>query len=244
MAESLVSEWLDENRYRAFPLKEDVQRVDGAFALDDGVILDAYFRLTTDTPIELLSIKAAVGTVDFVTTNETFQVELPVPDEGVTVTTASGSKLTFGVATNDIPIGEYFFTDVFFEDGVCIYYSPEWNGVSSLKFGGVAPQTGSIGLFPRIQTYLSAKSIDELIWMVNRNQGTPPDNCVVYGDLPDDCGSQVSYINGVAAGTASKQFKLTAGNGLVVTNDPDNNQLLVSLLFDVGNICPPIPPTT
>ena len=242
MSESLVSEWLDENRYRAFPLKEDAQRTSGGFTLDDGVVLDAYFHIESDVAVELASITVASGVLTVATTLDIFDVPLPITGESTTVTKATGSKITIGSSANDIADGTYTFSGVFFEDSVVVYYNAAWLGVSSVKFGDLSPVAGAVSIFPRVNTYLGAGDANTLIWSVGKNQGTPPDNCVVYGGLPGDCGTQVSFINGVT-GNSAKQFNLTAGSGLKVTPDPANNRLLISLTFDATKICPPIPPS-
>lgn len=285
MKDSVVLEWLDENRRRAFPLQENPN------GPSSDIIVDAYMLNAIAWPSHLKKIVVVAGVsvkiyvtdiVGFYVNKYTFNLPLTTDystavndvivgvfdDMGYDVPAdspyAGMCKLTVSSAINNLPTGTTNYTGVNFEYDVGVSYGGNCSGVSSLSFtafaedlgllngyylqlmsgdtlgliAGSVPFVGDIAFYGRYQTKLDAKN-NSLIWTVGKNHGTPLPACAPYG--ADDCGTQVSYINGISPVTNAFTFK--TGSGIKVTPDKINHTLTFALDFSTADICVAIPPT-
>lgn len=240
MANSLTSEWLDENGQRDYPIRGNVNKVSdvGLFTLPYNVIVDANFYKTTDTDEQLLSITVTNTEVIFVTTSCVFTAT--IANTGHVALFSGESKL---VVNNDalsaLPTGIFTFTGTSFEASTCVYVSPEWSGVSSMALGSIGPLTGDVKLIAGVQTDFVKTSSSSFDWNVGKNLGIPLDNCYSVDPSRDNCGTQVSYINGLNV----SDFQLHAMSGIRIVPDQVNNRIYIGLNFNPADVCPAIPPT-
>lgn len=238
MANSLVIDWLNENALRAFPLKETISRVSGAYTLTNDVILDAQFSYETlPSEVELLSIVADATNVVFTCTGSITFTAPRASTYPLSIRTAQGHLLTIGDVTG-IDDGTYTFTNVVFEPSVSHEFGAEWLGVQSLSFNA-ASYTGDLN-------FIEGYQFDVLIDGVNITFGAGnkygiPVACEQFGSLEYDCDSIVSYINGV--GPDGKGIvRLINGGGIVVLDDPENHRIFVGMITNGGgDVCRDIP---
>ena len=260
MKDSVVLEWLDENRRRAFPLTESA----GGPPTD--IIVDAQLLMSSSVTPSLVNIivVAGVSCVINISEGQSFSIVLPISTDYITVTNNSNSKVTVSSAVNSLITGTTNYVDVYFEDYVSLCISGKFFGVTSVAFtafaedlglldgyylqlmsgdtlgliAGNVPFVGDIDFYGRYQTKLDVKN-GSLLWVVGKNHGTPLPACAPYG--ADDCGTQVSYINGVSP--VSNAFTFKTGAGIKVTPDKINHTLTFELDFATTDICATIPPT-
>ena len=239
MANSLVIDWLNENALRAYPLKELINRVGGAYTLTDDVILDAQFVYTTlPGNVQLLNITSDAVNVTFtITGGDTFVVP-KASSFPLSVRNANGNLLTVGEATAAIPNGVYNFSNTSFEDGISHEFSGSWLGVSSLQFNSSPLKTGTLNFVEGYQFGINITG-SNIFLGCGKSYGLPV-GCETFGPQTNDCNDIVSYINGDKP--SSEQIRFSNGGGIVILEDPDNNRLFIGLASNPAeDVCKNIP---
>jgi hypothetical protein len=227
--DSLVTDWLNENSLRAYPLKEMIDRVSGSYTLDDGVILDAQLVYTSAPTVAYLETIVAdplnitftvTGLDDFIINRTaTFPAYIRRPN---------GSLLVVGDTAATIPDGVYSFSNVPFEPSVSHEFGDAWLGVQSLTFNSSSALTGDINF---IEGYQYGITINNNV--VNMNCGAGygvPLSCTSFG-ASSDCSDIVSYVNGVGP-DGKKILHFRNGGGIVVFDDPPNHRIFIGLASD------------
>jgi hypothetical protein len=233
---SHVIEWLDENRRRAFPLTENVNNPDPT------MLLDASLSTDTVTAVTLNNISVSGGVCTITTSIGAFTTAVPINTLSKVCLLANGSKLVVGETVNTLPNGtNTTYIGVTFEESTVTHYTSGWKGLQGLSFigddgGELGPFLNDVDMLGRYYTNLSAKD-NTLIWKIGKSNGTPLGACQSY--VESQCGTQVSYINGVAP--INNVFKITVGSGLSLTSG--TGSITLGVTFAETDICKPIPPT-
>lgn len=243
MAESLISDWLVENSYRAYPLSEQISRSSNlAYTLTDDIVLDAQL-IYTEVPatVEILSITVDVTNVTITVTGPKSFVIPKASTFPYYCRIVDGSLLVVGEKCIDIPVGTHNFTNVSFEPSISYEFGGPWLGVESLTFDTDPesdPKTG-------VLTFIEGYQFNIHVNGQNLNLGAGsrygvPVSCEVFGSIPNNCDDILSFIHGVAP--VSEKIKLIAGSGIVVLDDPENYRIYVGLSFDPKDVCKKIIP--
>ena len=239
MADSLSVDWLNENSYRAYPLKETIVRLsDTNLTLTNDVILDA--QLIRTNPSDTLDLtQIIVDTINAqVVVNDVLSFTIPLNSSfPMYCRLPSGNLLVVGEGILKWPVGTHTFTSVAFEDSVITEFSAEWLGVQSLSCVPGAPLTGDINFLEGYQFEIGINN-PVITLGANALYGKPL-GCVHFGNASADCSSILSRING-AGPTAGKVLNFVAGPGVVIVDDPGNHRIFVGLSFDATDVCKPI----
>lgn len=237
MPDSLIIDWLYENSYRAYPLKETITRTSGGYTLTNDVIVDAQFVYTSiPSPVQLESI--AIDSI-----NATFTISgalvFVVPLSSIfpyALRLSSGNLLVVGSGVLNIPVGTYTFSNVSFESCIATEFSHEWLGVQSLQFNSTT-LTGNINFLNGYQFEVGI-SPTQITFNAGSLYGTPI-SCTSFGDIPQDCSSVLSFINGGAP--LNNILKIVADSGIIVLDDPTNHRIFIGLSFNPStDVCPPV----
>lgn len=235
MANSLVLDWLDENKFRAYPLKSMIVRTSGGYTLTDDIILDAQFIYSSlPTDVQLLNITSDSTNVTFTCTGSVVFVVPKASTFPLSVRLSSGNLLTVGAATADIPNGSYNFTQVIFEPSVSHEFSGAWLGVTSLTFGSSGTLTGNINFIEGYQFGIAITN--PLISLSCGNNFGIPVACNTFAGYTPDCADIISYINGVSP-DGKGVIHFTNGGEMLILDDPDNHRIFIGLLPNAGDIC-------
>lgn len=241
MANPVVLDWLDENSFRSYPIKESVQKVSSlSTILTNNVILDASIVFpSVQANCELTSIVVTDTTATFnITTGQSFVIDKTATFPQY-VRNAQHSLLVVGEGILQFPNGTHNFSSLAFEPSVVTEFTAEWLGVTSLAHNS-SPMTGVINLLEGYQVGLS--STKNTITIGADNLLGKPIGCDIPADFVSDCSEIVSSINGVTPDGNSRLF-ITPGNNIVVWDDPDNHRIYVGYSFvSADDICKDIPP--
>lgn len=233
----MILEWLNENSFRSYPLKEYQDKVGGSLTLLDPVILDALFvYTTTQTDVQLVQIVADATNITFTITGS---LSFVVPRASVFpyyARLSQGSLLVVGAECLNIPNATYNFTNVFFEDSVVYEFNAAWAGVSSITFDTL--KTGVINLIEGYQFGVDMNG-EVLSLFASPDYGIPV-GCESFDILPDDCDDIVSFINGAIPDDQNKVV-FNPGDKITIVDDPTNNRIFVGLTFQPDDVCTPPP---
>lgn len=233
--DSLTIDWLDENKYRAYPLLPDLARVSGLFTLEDTVILDAAFTfesLPTDTTLN--SIVADGTDVVFSISGKTFTCPRASSFPNY-LRIADGSLLVIGEVAS-IPNGSYSFSNINFEPSVSVEFGGPWLGVQSINFGSAL--TGELNFIEGYQFGINI--VGQTISFSAGSQYGIPIGCTQFDETPSICADIISFINGVAP-NSKNVLSFSRGNEVVILDDPDNSRIFIGLTFNPDDVCQPIP---
>lgn len=235
----MVIDWINENAFRAYPLKEQVNRTaDSGYKLTDDVILDALLMFATPTSnVKLLSIVSNTENIIFTLTGGTVFVIPKASTFPYYSRLSYGSLLVVGEAALDIPLGAHVFTNTLVENCTCIELGAEWLGVTSLQFDSSALLTGDINLIEGYQFDINIAGT-ELQLGADSSYGIPL-GCNKIGDAEDDCDEIISFINGKGPDT-DHVFSLSSGAGIILLEDPENHRIFVGLIQTENVDCDPI----
>lgn len=241
MANPTVLDWLDENKFRAFPVKENSQKVSSlSTVLTNDVILDANLVLSSvQSSCNLTSILVTDTEAVFtITTGQTFTVTKASPFPQY-LRNAEGSLLVVGEGILVFPNGTHTFTTVTFEPSVVTEFTAEWLGVEELIINTI-PLVGDITLREGYQVEISNTKNTVTIGADNLFGGVL--GCDIPENVISDCADIVSFVNGVGPDGNNRLF-ITAGKSIVVWDDPDNHRIYVGYAFtSIDDICKDIPP--
>lgn len=238
MSATVVLDWLNENSFRAYPLKEVISRTSGGYTLTDDIILDAQFVFEeAPTNVLLESIVSDTINVTFTINGLTF-IAPKASAFPLSIRTSAGNLLVVGENTANIPNGSYTFTNVVFEPSVCVEFGSAWLGVRSLSFGGAENLINDIEFAEGAQFGINI--VENNIFLgCGRNYGEPI-SCNSYSFITPNCDNIISFINGVAA-DGNRVLHLINGGGFVIYDDPPNHRIFVGLLINDGDVCKNIP---
>lgn len=216
----------------------------------DGILLDAnlvyvtvpedsslYGKLISLTPSgNNLTIQVG-GQSDFVVTNYA-TATYPYYSRNT-----EGSLLVVGKSATAV-LTKWLFNNCYFEPSTITKMDRAWRGVTSLSFNGSTPLTGYIEFYEGYQVGLTPNELARTLKItVAKNVGTPIGCERIFGeDVPDDCGSLLSYINGAYARTDFGEVNLLAGNHVAIYPDPDRHRIYIGLTFNETDVCTAVPP--
>ena len=241
-------EWLNENYYRAYPLTSDSNATIGNLDFKT-IILDANFAYQTNIPstICLTSVTRSGDTITFTVSG------LPV----FTISSASTQTypyycfnanqdlLTISSDVLNIPSTyNVTITGVQFEPSIAVDLSREYTGVTAINLNNSTISSGTVILQQGYQTSinLNGQSIDV---EVGQNYGIPlPCTNFFSSEVPADCSSIISSLNGVAPNTTGQMINIVAGQNVKIYTDPDLNRIYIGLDFTTAENCvtPELPP--
>ena len=241
MANPTVLDWIDENKFRAFPVKENSQKVSSlSTSLTNDVLLDANLVLSSiQSSCNLTSILVTNDTAIFtITTGQVFTATKANPFPQY-LRNAAGSLLVVGEGVLAFPNGTHTFSTVTFESSVVTEFTAEWLGVEELIINTI-PLVGDITLREGYQVEISSSKNSITIGADNLF------GSVIGCDIPEeavsDCDAIVSFVNGVGPEGNNRLF-ITAGKSIVVWDDPENHRIYVGYAFtSIDDVCKDIPP--
>lgn len=242
----MILNWQNENELRAYPLKSNQ-----SVALNNDVIIDAQMVVSNGAPWTLDSITIADGNITVSTPSQSFITtwSSDPADYPKYVRIPDGSLIVLGKGCAELS-GSLTFSNVFFEDGVCLNYGGNWFGVSNISFsaidtagvlsGDAVSLSGEIQLQEGYQTNIlisqNAIAIDAgSLWGV-------PIGCGQPDYMVDDCSSIISYINGVSTPDGALVFE--EGINFAIYPDPENHAIYLGLPYNSTDICKYIPVTS
>ena len=241
MSESTILEWLNENRYRAYPLQEGFassfragQKVGDIYE----ILIDAnlvFSALPTAVYLEKI-IMAGSSLTAYVTAQPPFVFTLDGTTKEYYCYNSAGSLLVLNGWVNGL-IGrqEFYRFNIPFEPSVCCETGGLYTGVTSIAFQGTDISTSNL-----VNGY-------QLSWQVNgrlvaveagQNEGLPLP-CRSFFPSADGvptCDSIPSQINGATPSNKGGSINLVAGKHLQIYNDPSISTVYIGLDFDTTEI--------
>lgn len=240
MPESLIIDWLNENQYRAYPLKNKGNRAFGSGLNLDTIILDANLvapYLSDNVSVVINNISVS-GSDCIISTNiGSFTVTSYLTASYPYYIRNSHGLL---VVSSDITqvVGINYFLSVEFEESVVSIFDSYWSGVASISFNSDFINNSSIELQAGYQFQLSAdEDTSTITFGANRLYGIPIGCEEFFPDIPKDCDSLIAYIDGVGVTNNGGSFTFTAGSNIAIYNDPDNNRIYIGLNFEPEDVC-------
>lgn len=240
MANIFVLDWLAENKLRAFPLKHKTNKeADTGYVLANGLLLDlqlVYYNAQAN--VRLLSIVKTSGSAIFnFSGGISFTVALPLSS---TYHYTNNNKLAVGSVVEEIPNGTHTFAYAEV-DPQCIYrFYGKWKGVTSLTFGDNPSLTGTINFFEGYQAKVLCNGTTLNIGASHLFGDSL--GCNTFGSAPEDCNEIISNISGVLP-DGNNIYYLTAGDGMVVYDDPENHRIYIGFGFtNSSDVCKTIIP--
>lgn len=257
MGQSTITEWINENAHRAYPLTVDSTKeaVGNDTPMDlHKIILDANLVYVDDDMPEQVKLEkiesdgvditlyvSGENSVPFVVT-EALTAEYPVY-----IRNDRGSLLVIGEAVKACLLGaqpSIELSGVVFEPSVCSEVRGRLRGVTSLTLANNM-LVGDIELVEGFQTGIEFQDKNVLYIAAGNSEGLPLDCRNFFAnELEYDCGDIVSWINGATASENGGTLKLIAGRNIKIYEDKEYNKIFIGLDFDPEDICvvPALPP--
>lgn len=158
------------------------------------------------------------------------------------VRNTDGSLLVIGATAKAI-VTPWSFVNCFFEPSVITRMDRAWRGVTSLTFNGSSPVDGDVKFTEGYQVGLSALTASNTLKITaGKGLGKPIGCDRIFGDdVPADCSSLLSFINGAYARTDFGELDLIAGSHIAIYPDPDRHRIYIGLTFNEDDICKTLP---
>ena len=229
----MIPEFLDENSLRAYPLKSNISyAADSGYTLQYNIVCDALLHTNGSKLSKIISTDT---TVSFYINNELTPSFTVLKSSSLPSYIKNQNTGLLVVNSLDIPQGIHIFTNLYFEESVCVP-TTGWQGVSSIAFGSYLFNTGNVVIDNGYQFDITVSASTLGLW-AGSFYGTPLGCNTVLG-ITNDCSSVVSYINGAQPNTGN--IDLLAGNNINIIPDPTNHRVFIGLNYDVSNLCPPM----
>ena len=248
MSDSLIIDWLNENKFRSYPMRNRGNRVTTNGKSLDSFILDANLIYTDDTmpdPIKLTDMIFTPSGMDHICTFRiSGQTDFVISNVEtatypVYIRNSSGSLLVIDEDIKTVGYTTESYTDVEFEPSLCYHFNTPWKGVSSLSFNGSQAYQGYIIFNEGYQFLLNPDLNKNTITLGARGIYGVPIGCEeFFPSVEKDCPSIISTINGVTLNNNNQQFIFTPGSNIAIFADPDNHKIYVGLNFESVDICP------
>lgn len=235
-------EWLNQNRYRAYPFVEDSNRrsVAGGLLVTDNCIVDAslvsYDTNLTGLHLLSLAVAPAGASVTFTFRAASTNMVIVVPGafsgfyEGRVTVTSGGRlvrllrvKFAEGVpalaATLAYQGNTYTFAAAYLEPAVSVQQI-------NTRVSSVNGYIGKIYFADGANSYISLLP-DQNILRISAAVGAGLGiSCDPLGGPPADCSESLYYINGQHPDWLGR-FTIRGADGLIVSPDPANNKLIL-----------------
>lgn len=158
------------------------------------------------------------------------------------VRNTDGSLLVIGKTAKAVTTTLTFLNQLFESSVISILNGP-LKGVDSLSFNSSTPLIGEILFEEGYQVNLApTKVTNSLKITAGKGYGLPIGCDRLFEDsVPANCGQLITYINSCEVGEDFGDFKLKAGEHVVIYPDPDRHRIYVGLQFDKVDICQPQP---
>lgn len=240
MAKIVVPDWLNENSLRAFPLKHKTNKeANTGYVVANNLLLDLQLNYdTAQSTIRLESIVKSSGSITLTFTGgKVFTTALPLTDKYV----RTGSSLVvLGPGATTIPDGTHTFAAAEVDPQCVVKFYGKWKGVTSMTFGPGVPLTGNIELIEGLQTRINC--VGQTLTIGASNLYGVSLGCDTFGDAPADCNTLISNVSGILP-DGNNVIHLTAGEGMVVYDDPENHRIYIGFDFtDPADVCKVILP--
>ncbi len=233
-----VLDWLDENTYRAYPLREQEVILINDIAIED-ILLDA--NLVYDDVLPGEDVKLETIEVDgsdiyfFVTSQQPFFIEnFAAQEYPLAVRNSAGSLLVFGEGTKQLYSNSS--PNAKFESSVILEVAGPWLGVSSMKFNGSPEKSGDVTWLEGFQFKITGDD-QEITLGAKRNFGSPISCEVFFPSVASDCEDIISYINSVGVNNNPDKFNFLAGSNISIFEDPENHRIYIGLNFTEEDVC-------
>jgi hypothetical protein len=247
LADSIV-DWLNENEYRGYPLRENTARTVGSTnVILDSIILDASFiYINNPLPETVKLTQIVVGTNITVTVTDQPSFVFPKANTyPVYIRNSEGSLLVIGETVATLPNATYSFPNTAFEDCVSSEYRDKWLGVSKISFPDYPNIAGDQNWEEGYQFKIQINN-NTIGLGASNNYGTPI-SCQNFfeGIFSNDCDDIISTINGAQTITNPDVIRFDTGPNVIIFEDPPNHRLYIGLNFNKEDVCknPLINPT-
>lgn len=244
MSQSVISEWINENEFRGYPLRENTSRSIGATGLIlDPIILDAnlvFSGLSLPNEVKLTNLDINPTIAVFTVSNQPlFTIDLTNAVFPYYSRNSQGSLLVVGEAIKVVPTGNYTFPSTIFEDSVSVEMKGTWNGVSGVYFSDFIdpPVINTMQWDEGYQFDIKIKG-NTIHLGADSNLGKPLSCEKFFEDtVDDDCDQLVSFINGASTISNPDIMRFVAGPNIVIYDDPPNNRIYIGLNFEKNDVC-------
>jgi hypothetical protein len=256
MPQSIVTEWLNENSQRAYPLTTGSTNLItvGSVSYElQKVILDANLVYLLDFMPEevfLTRVEISGNNVSFYITGDNsppFVVtDVPNATFPVYVRNSQGSLLVLGeelltlFSTNT----SHEYSNVTFEPSVVSEFIGRLRGINSVTFNNHT-FVGTINIKEGYQTNVQFKPNNVIYVSAGSSEGIPIGCQNFFSDeIADDCGTIVSWVNGASPLENGGNLRIVAGPHIKIFNDKDNSRIYIGLDFESVDVCKakPLPP--
>lgn len=247
MSDHQVLEWLNENELRSFPLQETGDKRFLSTLSLNRCLLDALLLYTTTEPVSNIELIAFAVSGNQITVTVTGQADFVIVDKTAAypmyIRNSEGSLLVFGQEMQSV-IANVAFTGILFEPTCVVNLAGALRGVTGFTVGtGATQYTEQLELREGLQFGLRADG-QTVKLSANKNKGKPITCQNYFQTIANDCGTIISYINGVTPPVNPGIFLLKAGPHVQIFDDPDNHRIYIGLDFNADDVCQPplLPP--
>lgn len=239
MANSIVVDWLNENSFRGYPLKDNSPRLIGATGRTlDAIILDAnlvYKSTAMPDEVRLTDLTIDLSNATFAIQDQTFVCSLAGPFPAY-VRNSEGSLLVIGSSVQSLPVSHYEFSSTIFEPSVSSEFIGSLKGVSSLNFNSIV-KSGDLTFKDGFQFLVT--TLGQTIGLAAANNAGDPIDCSSFFVIPNNqnCNSIISSINGIEVANSPDVFHIVAGDNIAVYEDIPNHRIYIGLKFAKEDVC-------
>jgi hypothetical protein len=243
--ESLTIDWLDENKFRAYPLVEHITiSIPNQILEAQCILVDASLVFMTTPPLKVLLDSITISGADVVFSvsgQPTFTVvNYQSADYPYYVRNTLGSLLVISECVKQVTLPT-FFVDATFEASVVHDMSGAWQGVNSISYNSIHSVAGPMEWLEGYQFKIDIEDNDITLG-ARKNYGIPISCQEFFPDMVSDCPDIISYMNSVGVSSSPGKFHFLAGQNVVILDDPENHRIYIGLNFDEDNICKAITP--
>lgn len=242
MIDRQVLEWLNENELRCYPLLETGNKQFQTTLSLNRCILDASLSTFADGPTTSVNLESITVNNELITVTVTGQLDFtflrtPTTSYPIYCRNPAGSLLVFGAEMQQVT-ANVTFSGVAFEPSCVVRWPYEVFGVqgflTNLNSGAIT--SGEVEFKEGFQFGLRATG-QTIRMSAGRNKGRPISCESYFPSLADDCGSIISYINGVTTTTNPGILLLQAGPHVNILDDPENHRIYIGLDFTKEDVC-------
>jgi hypothetical protein len=251
MSDSVVVDWLNENEFRAYPLRDSQSFnfiiAGQSFDISEA-ILDALLVYSSDPGVpQITGVSVAGGVVTFSVSG---QPDFEIPQAGPFPfyrRLPNGSLLVVSRVVSNYPEGSSV-TGFYFDEVVVVELDDSWGGVTEVTFtdtqNPVNELIASSGFVDFLDGFQFAADIEEDGEGIRLYAGREYGKVLGCGDYSNatppefDCENYVLSINGATA-DINGVIELAAGGQISVINSPEEHTIYLQPAYRPEDICVP-----
>ena len=247
MSDRQILEWLNENELRCYPLMEAGDKRFLTSLSLNRCLLDASLLYTDAAAPGSVNLQSFTVSGNSITVTVTGQPDFVISDKTgsypMYCRNSAGSLLVFGAEMRGVS-ANVTFNGIEFEPACVIDLSGSMQGVVGFTVGTADTlYNGVVEWQEGFQFGLQANG-QTVKLTASKNKGQPITCQNYFQNIANDCGSIISYINGVTPAVNPGIFLLKAGPHVQIFDDPDNHRIYIGLDFIGSDVCRPpmLPP--